>query len=100
MQRDDLPLFGWQPPCQVILFPLVNRVAKVRHTAQLLSSKRGEDAVLYWKQVTAANRKHLTRVGLDEAAIDAELRSFHEAVQSEMILQCLNAGSNNPKGAA
>lgn len=73
-----------------------------RHTAQLLSSKQGEDAVLYWKQVMAANRKHLTRVGLDDAAIETELQSFHDAVQSEMVRQAYGCGrgSNNPKGAA
>lgn len=95
MRDDDLPLLAWTPPCKVILFPLVNRVGKVRHTAQLLSSKHGEDAVLYWKQVVAANRKHLARIGLDEAGIEAELRSFHEAVHSEMVRQAYYGGRGN-----
>lgn len=100
MSRDILPLFNWQQPCKVILFPLINRVGKVRRTAQLLSSKHGEDAVLYWKQVMAANRRHLTRVGLDEQAINTELRSFHDAVQSEMIRQAYSGGRGNGGGAA
>lgn len=101
MQRDNTTLSASTPPCKVILFPLVKRLGKVRHTAQLLSTKHGEDAVLYWKQVMAANRKHLARVGLDEQAIEAELRSFHDAVQSEMVRRVYGGrGSNNPWGAA
>lgn len=87
MQRDDLPLFAWQPPVQVLLFPLVNRIGKVRHTARKLAGKHGDDAALYWKQVTSSQRKHLERVGLSPVEIDAELRSFFDAVQHEMVRQ-------------
>lgn len=94
MQRDDLPLFNWQPPCRVILFPLTNRIGKVRHTAQLLSRKHGEDAELYWKQVIAANRKHLSRMGISGADAERELAMFFNAVQSEMVrLSFVNQGN-------
>ena len=99
MRDDDLPLFNWQPPVKVLLFPLINRVGKVRKTAANLSRKHGEDAALYWKQVTSANRKHLVRIGLDEESICEQLRSFHDAVQSEMVKQHYSS-NNNPKGAA
>lgn len=85
MQRDDLPLFAWQPLRQVLLFPFTKRVGKVRHTAALLANKHGEDAELYWKQVTAANRKHMSRLGLQSQEIDHELRSFFDAVQQELV---------------
>lgn len=85
MQRDDLPLFAWQPPRQVLLFPLTKRVGKVRHTARKLAGKHGEDADLYWRQVIAANRKHLARLGLADEKVEAELRAFHAAVQAEML---------------
>lgn len=85
MFADDLPLFAWQPPRQVILFPLMKRVGKVRHTAQKLLSKNGYDAELYWKQVVASNRKHLERVGLPPHEIEAELRAFFDAVQAELV---------------
>lgn len=85
MHDADLPLFAWQPPRQVLLFPLTKRVGKIRRTASVLSRKHGEDANLYWKQVVAANRKHLARVGLADEEIDRELRSFFEAVQAEMV---------------
>lgn len=100
MRDPDLPLFTWSPPCKVMLFPLTKRVGKVRHTAGMLSQKRGEDALLYWKQVIAANRKHLTRVGLDEASIQTELRSFHDAVQCEMVRQAYSGGHGSGGGAA
>lgn len=85
MQRDDLPLFSWQPPGQVVLFPLNRRTGKIRHTAQKLAAKHGDDAALYWKQVVASNRRHLERVGLPVVGIDAELRSFFDAVQAELM---------------
>lgn len=87
MQRDDLPLFEWQPPVTVLLFPLSKRVGKVRQTAVKLLRRHGDDADLYWKQVVAANRRHLERVGLDEHQIAAELRAFFDAVQVEMARQ-------------
>jgi hypothetical protein len=68
----------------VIIFPLVKRVGKVRHTAVKLSAKHGDDATLYWKQVVASQRKHLQRVGLSPEEIEAELRSFFDAVQCQM----------------
>ncbi len=99
MSTPDLPLFSWSPACTVILFPLTKRIGKVRHTAGILAQKRGDDATLYWKQVVAANRKHLSRIGLDEASIETELRSFHDAVQGEMVRQAY-AGGHGSGGAA
>ncbi|WP_332304685.1 DUF6074 family protein [Rhizobium sp. GR12] len=100
MSGSELPLFSWRPPCKVIAFPLNNRVGKVRKTASILSKKHGEDADLYWKQIVAGNRKHLLRIGLSEAAIDAELLSFHQAVHAEMVRQAYRGSTGTPGGAA
>ena len=100
---NNLPLFNWKPPRKVILFPLTKRIGKVRHTARLLSSKNGDDANLYWKQVIAATRKHLSRVGQTPDEIDTEIRTFFDAVQSELVRLSYEgsaSGNNNPKGAA
>lgn len=59
MHDADLPLFNWQPPVKVLVFPLINRVGKVRKTAAILSRKHGEDAILYWKQVNTPLRGYL-----------------------------------------
>lgn len=90
---ESLPLFQWRPSRQVLLFPLDRRVGKVRHTARKLAGKHGEDASLYWKQVTASNRKHLERIGMNQADIEAELREFFDAVQSEMTRQSYTGGT-------
>ncbi|WP_028034120.1 DUF6074 family protein [Chelativorans sp. J32] len=103
MQLEDLPLLAWQPPRRVLLFPLTKRIGKVRHTALKLSEKNGEDANLYWKQVVAANRKHLERVGLSAEEIDAEIREFFEAVRGEMYrlaYECNRSGQRPGGGAA
>ena len=84
MQHDSLPLFDWQPQCDVLLFPLHRRVGKVRRTAQLLTSKRGDAATLYWRQVISSIRRQLSRTGTPAAVIEAEIRSFFDAVQTEM----------------
>jgi len=52
MTRGPLPLFSWQSPRQVLLFPLTKRVGTTRRTAQILSGKCGDGASIYWKQVT------------------------------------------------
>jgi hypothetical protein len=98
MQRDDLPLFAWKPPVRIIVFPLTNRVGKIRHTALKLTGKHGDDATLYWKQVVAANRRHLERLGLPDHEIEAELRAFFDAVQGE--LSRMACQHRQPDGAA
>lgn len=84
MKKNDLPLFQWQPPCKVLIFPLHKRVRKVRHTAAMLFERHGEDAELYWKQVAAANRKHFERIGLSDERARQEFEAFSQAVHAEM----------------
>ena len=84
MSENKLPLLDWQPACKVLVFPLDARVGKVRHTASLLYKKHGEDAELYWKQVIAANRKHLIRIGLTAEQQHEQLSGFSHAVQHEL----------------
>lgn len=85
MSVHDLPLFTWQPPKQILLFPLARRVGKIRHTAAKLASKHGDDAELYWKQVVASQRKQLLRVGLSLVEADEEIIAFFDAVSSEIF---------------
>ncbi len=70
--------------CKIIIFPLDARIGKVRRTASLLFKKQGEDADLYWKQVIAANRKHLIRIGLTDEQQHVQLLGFSRAVQQEL----------------
>jgi hypothetical protein len=98
MQLDDLPLFASSTPATIIVFPLERRIGKVRRTAQLLSERHSDDAALYWKQVNANNLRHLTRLGLAPAEIEAELQSFFDAVQAE--LNRITCGARSPAGAS
>lgn len=84
MSRSKLPLLDWQPEPKVLVFPLDARIGKVRRTASLLFKKQGEDADLYWKQVIAANRKHLIRIGLTDEQQHVQLSGFSRAVQQEL----------------
>lgn len=88
MTTDDLPLFRWTPPApsrKVLVFPMTNRVGKIRHVAHLLSTKDGDDADLYWRQIRSGLRKQLERVGASEHETNSEIRAFFEAVQAELV---------------
>ena len=84
MSENKLTLLDWQPEPKVLVFPLDARIGKVRRTASLLYKKHGEDADLYWKQVIAANRKHLIRIGLTAEQQHEQLSGFSRAVQQEL----------------
>ena len=79
-----LPLFAWHPPRKVLLLPLTRRIGKVRHTAELMSRKHGEDGDLYSKQVLAGLRRHFDRLGVPAEEADPQIVAFFEAVQDEM----------------
>ncbi|WP_420408287.1 DUF6074 family protein [Hoeflea sp.] len=88
MTNEDLPLFRWTPPSpprKVLVFPMTSRVGKIRHVAQLLSTKDGDDADLYWKQIRSGLRKQLERVGATEDETSSEIRAFFQAVQAELV---------------
>lgn len=95
MSRSEVPLLDWQPASKVLVFPLDARIGKVRHTASLLYKKNCEDAELYWKQVLAANRKHLTRIGLTADQQQQEISNFFNAVQRELnLITSVNDGGS------
>jgi hypothetical protein len=85
MQPTDLPLFAWSPPlCQLIAFPLVRRVGKVRDVAQkMLDKSTDRHADYYRNQVSDALLKHLTRLGLSEREQDEQIGAFWTAVDVE-----------------
>lgn len=70
-----------QPPrCEVLPFPAVRRVGKVRRTAEVLLNKSGKGADHYWRQVVDGMRSQMTGAGIPEEQIDRELRAFADAV--------------------
>ena len=79
-------------------FPLAKRVGKIRRTAQILSSKHGDDVSTYWKQIVSAARRHLLRVGLTEKEIEVQLREFFDAVQAEVVRLAYSGRISDARG--
>lgn len=88
MVHDDLPLFAWQPPRKVIVFPMTKRIGRIRSTAaKMLDKPTDRAAQSYRNQVTASLIKSFDNAGIPEAEQDEQLCAFWEAVQGEMIRQ-------------
>lgn len=103
MRDGDLPLFAWQPPCTLLAFPLINRVGKIRRTAEVLEGKTGNDAAGYLRQQVRLVTEHLERIGCHPDDIENQVQEFHEAVRNEMNRRtCIGmaSGNNQPGGAA
>ncbi|MGQ4272612.1 DUF6074 family protein [Terrihabitans sp. B22-R8] len=82
----DLPLFAWQPPVRVILFPMEKRVGRIRDVAcKMLDKPTDRAAAHYRRQVTDSVLKHLDHLGLSEPQQDEQLGIFWLAVEGEMI---------------
>ncbi|RWC23230.1 MAG: hypothetical protein E5V21_22020 [Mesorhizobium sp.] len=75
-------------PCQVIAFPLILRVGKIRDVAtKMLAKSTDRHAESYRDQVTAALLCHLSRIGIPQGEQDKQLTTFWSAVQTEIIRQ-------------
>lgn len=86
MDTLNLPLLAWQPPRQVIVFPLTKRVGRIRSTAAKMMDKPTERAAQsYRNQVTASLVKSFDNAGIPEVEQDEQLGAFWEAVHAEMI---------------
>lgn len=95
----DLPLFAWRPPCQIVAFPLVNRVGKIRDVASKLLDKTTERHADYYRcQVNEGLVRHLEKVGLSRSSIDRELDRFWHEVELEVARQSYRG--HRPGGAA
>jgi hypothetical protein len=95
----DLPLFAWQPPRPVIVFPMVKRVGRIRDVAvKMLDKPTDRSAVFYRNQVTDALLRSLERAGISEEEQDEHLGAFWQAVQAEMIR--LTYRGQRPGGSA
>ncbi|WP_275782451.1 DUF6074 family protein [Pararhizobium gei] len=87
-KEDDTPLLRFDfrpPPCQVIVFPIAARIGKARHIAEKLESRKTYDQrQSYWKLVQKNLIDELTKRGLSQEEIAAEVQALHDAVQAEM----------------
>ena len=82
---------------EIIVFPMVNRVGRIRSTAEKMLAKPTERAAAsYRDQVTDAMIRQMDRAGIDEATRDEQLGAFWSAVQAEIIRQTYR--NNRPGG--
>lgn len=84
--------------CQLIPFPLVNRVGRIRDVARKMLDKQTDRHSEYYRdQTTKALLAQLERIGVDVNCRDAQLAAFWQAVQCEMLR--LNYQGNGTGGA-
>jgi len=94
-----LPLFSWSPPaCVVIPFPAANRIGRIRHVAQIVAKKRGNDADAYWRRIVKDMDRQMAKAGIDKARREAELRAFFDGVCKELDLMAIRHGGNGGNG--
>lgn len=95
----QLSLLEWTAPaCRMIPFPCDRRIGKVRRTAEILSTKNGDAASAYWRQVVNTLARQLDAAGVHETERDRQCRLFFEAVQGE--LRRLTCRDRHPGGDA
>lgn len=98
MTHDDLPLFNWTPPVQVIPFPLAANVGKVRRVAEVLDNKHGKAADAYWRRTVQPMADRLTKAGVSQAEVDRQIVQFTDAVQQELNrLGFIRSSSKTPE---
>lgn len=96
---DDLPLLSWSPPCQIIAFPLINRVGRIRDVAQKMIEKNTERHADYYRgQVSDALDKSLQKIGISKTQRERQICVFFMEVEKEIIR--LRYRNMKPEGAA
>jgi hypothetical protein len=86
-------------PCDVVAFPLIRRIGKIRDVAsKMLAKSTDRHAESYRDQVTTGLLGHLTRLGISEREQDEQIGAFWSAVQAEMIR--LTYRGQRPGGSA
>ena len=99
--HSDLPLFSWTPPMvEIIPFPAAKRVGKIRRTAQLLDENTARGAEAYWRRTVSDLHRQMDRAGVPADRIEAELRSFFDAVQEELTRRSYAGRQSRPGGDA
>lgn len=93
------PLFTWQPTRQVIVFPMVKRVGRIRDVAIKMLDKPSDRAASHYRhKVTDAMLRGFEKLGIPEDEQDEQLGSFWQAVEAEMIR--LTSSGSGTGGAA
>lgn len=76
--------FSYPLPSQVLVFPVRANVAKVRRCASMLIRKKGKAADHYWQRTVEPIAQRLAKAGVPHSIIQAEIKTFSDAVHREM----------------
>lgn len=103
MAHDDLPLFSWRPPAQLLPFPAEAQIGEARMMVQELMNRKSEKTrQKFWDGYVYQLRERLSGIGVETAAIDREVDAFRVLVEQESNrLYCEGQPlSQRPDGAA
>lgn len=92
----QMDLLNWNPPCQIVVFPLTRRVGRIREVAESYVSKSDKAAAHYLSQVTGGLFAQLNRIGVPEDQQDEMLGAFVDALEREvarLMNQCRPGGA-------
>ncbi|WP_412556108.1 DUF6074 family protein [Sinorhizobium meliloti] len=99
VQRTDPHESKFQSDCELVPFPLPNRVGKIREVACKLLDRASDKAVAYYrKQISESIDAQFEKIGLPESERRRQITSFWAAVDHEMLKQ--SHVKNSPGGAA
>jgi hypothetical protein len=93
----ELPLFKWNPPeCQVIAFPPVKCVGKVRDVAhKWMQQKTDKQADSYARRIEADMVRRYETLGIPEDRQRAMIAEFWKSVDREIArLRFVRSGNN------
>jgi hypothetical protein len=68
----------------VTAFPLSRQQSLLRSIADVLRSKQGEEATLFWRETAKGLMQNLTERGVDAQSAQDEVRVLFYAVMAEM----------------
>lgn len=84
MTHDDLPLFSWEPPRQIIPFPAELRTGHARRVAeQLDQSRTNREADSRLTRASQTMRRQLRAAGVPEDEIERQHQAFLVAINAE-----------------
>lgn len=86
MRRDfrDLPLFAWEPPPKVVLFPATRRRAFIRKNAAHAATMSEKGANNTIAHLIRKHRERLARLGVAPDAAEADAAALEAALRVEM----------------
>lgn len=88
------------PTAEIVPFPAARRVGQIRKTAAYIASAPPKVAASHLAMQADKLTAGLSRKGLPQAAIAAEVAAYRSAVQAEVWRQVLTPKPNRPEGSA